>query len=168
MRGKAASLMSDAELHNQWYLGAPGGSIEALAYEKLRLTNTLDSAQLVRNSSDLDFAAGRSLGGKLPVVGLVITAAAVGYDIHEGKPASTAIVGGVGGVVGGVLGAAAVASAPISLPVIAVVAGSVFVGYWGGVFAEGNWSGALPGKPSDDFRDSDIRCVVGHQDLTDL
>jgi hypothetical protein len=42
-------------------------------------------------------SAARRFGSKIPIIGTAITAASIGYDIHEGKPAGKTIVSGVGG-----------------------------------------------------------------------
>lgn len=62
---------------------------------------------------------------KLPVVGGLITAAGVGYDISEGKDPTTAVASGVGGFVAGSLATAGVAAA--GGPVGWAVAGGALV-----------------------------------------
>ncbi|PXY38414.1 WXG100 family type VII secretion target [Prauserella flavalba] len=64
-------------------------------------------------------------GSKLPVVGGLITAAGVGFDISTGKDPTTAVVSGVGGFVAGSLATAGVAAA--GGPVGWAVAGGALV-----------------------------------------
>jgi len=93
---------------------------------------------------------GRSFGGKLPVVGLVITAASVGYDIHEGKSASTAIVGATVGnaVATGAVALGGAAAAAAGAPVILVVVAAVGIGALASWGAESAWTAWV----SDDVR----------------
>lgn len=90
--------------------------------------------------------------GKLPVVGLGITAAGVGYDINQGKDVTTSVASGAGGFVAGALATAAIASAggPVGWAVAGGAVVSAGVGFvieeWGDDIVEGagdaaDWAG---------------------------
>lgn len=108
--------------------GSTPAALQAMQAERLRI-----SGQMVRNAmaTDAAEAAASRAGGvsrglnpmlsrsvpvlrHVPVIGLGITAAGIGYDIHNGKPAGKAIVSGaagfaasvaVGAAIGGPVGA---------------------------------------------------------------
>ena len=82
------------------------------------------------------------LGGKLPVVGGVISAAGVGYDLVEGKDPATSIASGAGSFVAGSLATAAIASA--GGPVGWAVAGGALVSAGVG-FAIEEWGDDMAG-----------------------
>jgi hypothetical protein len=67
----------------------------------------MESDKYARRASSL----GRSFGSRLPFVGAAITAANIGYDIHQGKPAGKAVVSSVGGALAAAATGAAVGTA---------------------------------------------------------
>ncbi|HEY0541633.1 MAG TPA: WXG100 family type VII secretion target [Actinoallomurus sp.] len=70
------------------------------------------------------------IGGKVPVVGVAITAVGVGVDIANGEDPTKAVVSGAAGLVGGIAAGAAIGA--IGGPVGALIGGIV-----GGVLASG-------------------------------
>jgi hypothetical protein len=77
------------------YLKTPGGTPESKAVNEASWEKYLEADSVERDAELL----GRNAEGKIPVAGLALTAADIGWDIHEGKPAGKAIIGGVGGAV---------------------------------------------------------------------
>jgi hypothetical protein len=101
------------------YLKTPGGTPEsqALNLESYKKFLAADKVELEAEN------VSRSVEGKLPVVGLALTAVDVGWDIHEGKPVAKAVISGVGGA-WAAMEAGAVAGTFIGGPV-GTVAGAV-------------------------------------------
>ena len=67
---------------------------------------------------------GSLIESKIPVVGLVVTAADIGYDIHTGKPVGKAVISGVGGALAAA-GTGALVGTMIAGPVGTVVGAGV-------------------------------------------
>jgi hypothetical protein len=133
---QAKALLAESKLAAEHYMKAPGGSAEARALNAEAYRKFLDADEFTRRAGTV----GRRVGGKVPVVGLAITAAGIGYDIHQGKPAGKAIISGVGGalaaagtgavvgtMIGGPLGT--VVGAGAGLVVGLVVGGGLDWGY---------------------------------------
>jgi hypothetical protein len=93
LKGQADELMKESKLAAERYLKAPGGSPEARRLNAESYRRFLDADEYTRRASSV----GRRVGSKLPIVGLAITAAGIGYDIHQGKPVGKAVISGVGG-----------------------------------------------------------------------
>lgn len=123
--------------------GTSPASLRALAAERARILDDLagnhsatNTAQLAANrASRLPNLLNRTVRG-IPVIGLGITAAGIGYDIHTGKPPAKAIVSGLAG-----FGASVAVGAAIGGPV-GVVAG-IGVGLVTSGLADMAWE-ALP------------------------
>jgi hypothetical protein len=113
---QAAALMDESKLAAERYLKAPGGSVEARRLNAEAYKKFLDADEYTRRAS----SAGRRIGSKIPIVGIGITAAGIGYDIHQGKPAGKAIISGVGGALAAA-GTGAVVGTMIGGPVGTVV-----------------------------------------------
>lgn len=130
LKQQASRLMDESKSAAQRYLRSPGGSAEARfqnarAYEKF-----LEADEVKRRAGSI----GRRIGSKLPIIGLGITAAGIGYDVSQGKPAGKAIVSGVGGALAAA-GTGAVIGTAIGGPIgTAVGAG---VGLVAGVITSG-------------------------------
>lgn len=112
LRKEAGRIRDESALARERYLKAPGGSLEAKLYTEMEFSK----ANLATDLEGRAAAVGRRIGSKIPILGLGITAAGIGYDIANGKPPGKAIISGgggavvaviVGGVVGGPIGAAA-------------------------------------------------------------
>lgn len=101
---EADRLAQEAKTAQARYLASSGGSPEAKFQEKMRLGKTMAAEDLKVKAAD----AGRRFGSKLPVIGLGITAAGVGYEIHQGKPPGKAVVSGFAGAAAGALACAVV------------------------------------------------------------
>lgn len=110
--------------------GSTPAALRAMQGERLRISGQMHTTAMATDTAE---AAARRAGGvsrvlnpmlakstpvlrHVPVVGLAITAAGVGYDIHTGKPAGKAIVSGLAG-----FGASVAVGAAIGGPVGAVV-----------------------------------------------
>jgi hypothetical protein len=149
LRKQAAFLREEAAKFDYFYLHSPGGSDEAMGHEKMRFENVMKAARL---DGEADTGALARIGGKVPVVGLAVSAAGVGWDIAHGKPAGKAILSGALGT-GAAFGMDAVAAAALpaglvdAAPLLAV-AGPVGLGIAAGVgvglLADYAWDHWLP------------------------
>ncbi|MGH3972991.1 MAG: hypothetical protein ACRDS9_06670 [Pseudonocardiaceae bacterium] len=93
LKQQANRLMDESKLAAQRYLTSPGGSAEARFQNNQAYKKFLEADEAARRAGSI----GRRIGSKLPIVGLGITAAGIGYDTSQGKPAGKAIISGVGG-----------------------------------------------------------------------
>ncbi|MDQ3151881.1 MAG: hypothetical protein M3R63_09225 [Actinomycetota bacterium] len=107
LRNHGQFLLSQRDLHDTHYLRGGGARSTALAQ------HFFDEAdEAFRRSASV---AAR-FGGKVPVIGLGITAAGIGVDVSQGKPVGKAVISGAAGalaaagtvaLVGGPVGVAA-------------------------------------------------------------
>lgn len=121
-------LLEESKLARQRYLRAPGGSPEARMYTQ----HEFEKANAAEKARARALSVGRRFGSKIPIIGLGITAAGVGYDIHTGKPPGKAIISGAAGALGAAgagLLVGALVSNPIGWGVVAGIAGGALVGY---------------------------------------
>jgi hypothetical protein len=125
------ALMGESRLAVDRYLKAPGGSPEAMRLNNEAFQKYLDADEYKRRATSV----GRRVGSKLPIIGVGITAAGIGYDIHQGKPVGKAVISGVGGLVAATIVGATIGSA-IPVPVAGTLAGAVF-GLGAGVVTSG-------------------------------
>jgi hypothetical protein len=116
LKGQADELMKESRVAAERYLRAPGGSAEARRLNMESYRKFLDADEYTRRAG----AVGRRVGSKLPIVGIAITAAGIGYDIHQGKPVGKAVVSGVGGALAAA-GTGALVGTAIGGPVGTVV-----------------------------------------------
>lgn len=123
LKKESTRLLDEAGTAEARYLASPGGSAESRFQEKLRFTRTMQAAELEAEAA----TAGRTVAGKLPVIGVGVAAAGVGYDIYEGKSPGKAVFSGVVGTAGGIL-AASMVGGPVGLAAGAAVAGGVIAG----------------------------------------
>lgn len=123
LKKEAARLLDEAKTAEARYLSSPGGSPEAKFHERMRLAKVFDAAELEAEAA----ATGRRLASKIPVIGWGVTAAGVGYDIHEGKPPGKAVVSGVVGTAGGIL-AASMVGGPVGLAAGTGVVAGIMIG----------------------------------------
>jgi hypothetical protein len=131
LRAQSAALLDESKLAAERYLKAAGGSAEARALNNQAYKKFLEADEWARKAD----SAGRRIGSKLPIIGIGITAAGVGYDIHQGKPVGKAIISGVGGALAAA-GAGAAIGTMVPIPVVGTVAGAV-VGLGVGLVASG-------------------------------
>ncbi|BEL07454.1 hypothetical protein Q0Z83_056450 [Actinoplanes sichuanensis] len=89
--GEALKAESDAAIKG--YMRERGGTPKAKALNDLSWKKFLEADEFERKAA----RAGSKIGARIPIAGLVITAADIGYDIHTGKPVGKAVVSGVGG-----------------------------------------------------------------------
>lgn len=113
---QAQSLLDESKLAAERYLRAPGGSAEARALNAQAYQKFLEADEVTRRARSV----GARIGSKIPIVGLGITAAGIGYDIHQGKPVGKAVISGVGGALAAA-GTGAVVGTMIGGPVGTVV-----------------------------------------------
>jgi hypothetical protein len=136
LKKQAAALLDESKLYTERYLKAPGGSAEAKALNANAYKKFLEADEYTRRAKSI----GSRVGGKIPIVGIGITAAGIGYDIHQGKPVGKAVISGVGGalaaagtgaaigtMIGGPVGTAA--GAVVGLGVGLVAGGALDWGY---------------------------------------
>jgi hypothetical protein len=93
LKEEAGRRMRESQRAVDRYRAAPGGSADARYQNNLSLQKFLEADELERRADSV----GRRVAGKLPVVGLGITAAGIGYDLSQGKPVVKAVVSGVSG-----------------------------------------------------------------------
>ncbi|MGH3866072.1 MAG: hypothetical protein ACRDQ4_08020 [Pseudonocardiaceae bacterium] len=119
LKKESARLLDEAKVAESRYLSSPGGSAEAKLYEEMRLAKTMGAADLEAEAASI----GRRLGSRIPIIGWGITAAGIGYDIHEGQPPGKAIFSGVAGAAGAIM-AASMVGGPVGVAAgVGVVAG---------------------------------------------
>ncbi|MEU4424078.1 hypothetical protein AB0F81_25905 [Actinoplanes sp. NPDC024001] len=139
---EAAKKMSD-DLVEQ-YLKAPGGSAESKALNDASYRKYLTSDRLELRAQSFE----RRVVSKVPVVGAVITAAGIGYDVHHGKPVGKAVVSGVGGALAGAyVGAKTGAVVGMWFGPQGAVVGGAIGGVIGGVAASGLIDAAYDALP---------------------
>lgn len=116
------------------------------------LTTNLDFGQAKKPIANPVLRGAAKVGSKFPVVGGLITAAGVGFDIYSGKDPTTAVASGAGGFVAGSLATAGIAAAggPVGWAVAGGAVVSAGVGFvieeWGDDIANmagdaANWAG---------------------------
>ena len=114
LRKESARLLQEAGTARTRYLEAPGGSADARLYTEMEFAKTNLAGELERGAASVE----RRVLSKIPVIGLGIAAAGIGYDIATGKPPGKAIISGaggatvafvMGGLVAGPIGAGALA-----------------------------------------------------------
>jgi uncharacterized protein YukE len=120
LKAQSVALMDDSKRLAEHYLKSPGGSAQARALNNASWQKFLDADELARKAPD----AGRRIAGKIPIIGIGITAAGIGYDIHRGKPVGKAVISGTGGALAA-MGAGAVIGTMIPVPVVGTVAGAI-------------------------------------------
>ncbi|MDW5330732.1 hypothetical protein [Plantactinospora sp. KLBMP9567] len=133
LKAQSMALMADSKRYAEHYLKSPGGSAQARALNNAAWKTFLEADELARKAP----TAGRQIASKIPIVGLGITAAGIGYDIHQGKPAGKAVISGVGGALVA-MGAGAAIGSMTPVPVVGTVVGAV-----GGLAFGSAASGAL-------------------------
>ncbi|WP_162561512.1 hypothetical protein [Salinispora mooreana] len=119
LRKQAAAYMSESKLAQTRYLQAPGGSPQARALNTEAYRKFLDADEYAKRAD----VVGRRIGSKIPVIGIGITAAGIGYDVHQGKPVGKAVISGTGGALAAA-GTGALVGTAIGGPV-GTVAGAV-------------------------------------------
>lgn len=145
MRSYADDLRTAAARADDAYLRSPGGSAEGRFQERLRLHATNQADELVRHADDLSAGRiARLFGGKVPVVGTIVTIAGVGYDVSQGASPSGAIVGATAGAFA-TAGVVAVVGGPVGW----VAAAGIVAGVGVGMLAEAAWNAWVP----DDVKD---------------
>lgn len=93
LKQQANRLMDESRLATQRYLTSPGGSAEARFQNNQAYKKFLEADDVARRAGSI----GRRVSSKLPIFGLGVTAAGIGYDVSQGKPPGKAIISGVGG-----------------------------------------------------------------------
>ncbi|MGC4748389.1 hypothetical protein ACLQ28_22445 [Micromonospora sp. DT201] len=123
LKKQAEALREESKRAVERYLKAPGGSAEAKALNAQAYGKHLEADRFAGKADSV----GRRVGSKIPIVGVAITGAGIGYDIHQGKPAGKAIISGVGGALAAA-GAGAAVGTMVGGPVGTVVGAVVGVG----------------------------------------
>jgi hypothetical protein len=123
LRKEAGRIRDESALARERYLKAPGGSPEAKVYTEMEFSKANLAAELEGRAVTVE----RRIASKIPVIGLGITAAGIGYDIANGKPPGKAIISGLGGATAAVWAGAAI-TGPIGLGALAGIAAGTAVG----------------------------------------
>jgi hypothetical protein len=90
---EAKRLFDEAEEARRRYLGSAGSAEARALNNNQALQKFLEADELARQADSV----GRRVGSKIPLVGLAITGAGIGYDISQGKPVVKATISGVAG-----------------------------------------------------------------------
>jgi uncharacterized protein YukE len=133
LKAQSLALLDDSKRLADHYLKTPGGTPQSRALNNASWKRFLEGDELARRAPK----AGARVASKIPIIGLGITAAGIGYDIQQGKPAGKAVISGVGGAGAAMLAGAAIGTM-IPVPVLGTVAGAV-----GGLIIGVGVSGAL-------------------------
>ena len=159
LRNHATTTMEQAKKLEAHYLKSQGGSAHSKS-----LISMISEQKLLAKATEMraDGLAVR-FAGKVPVIGYVITAAGVGYDIQQGKPAVKAVASGAASVGGSIAGAMVTGLAIGSgLGPVGTVVGVAVGAVVGGLVASGVTDAAydrLPPGVKDAF--SDGQAAVG-------
>jgi uncharacterized protein YukE len=154
LKAEAASLRSEAAKFEDNYLHSPGGSAQAKLNEELRFNNMMKASDVDGDVGDL-----ARIGGKIPVVGLAISAAGIGWDIAHGKPPGKAIFSGALGTAAafGVEAAAGAGAEALGAGALLAATGPVGLGIVAGVgvgiLADYAWDHWVPGDVKDKIDD---------------
>ncbi|MGH3623058.1 MAG: hypothetical protein ACRDQ5_14890 [Sciscionella sp.] len=119
LKGESTRLRGEADLARERYLKSPGGSAEGKFQTEAEMAKRSAAEGMEKDAA----SAARRFGGKIPIVGLGVTAAGIGYDISTGKPPGKAIVSGLAGA-----GAAALVGGPVGLGAVAAVGFGIAAG----------------------------------------
>jgi hypothetical protein len=134
LQDEASRQLRDAERYQERYTQAPGGSELARRLTEQEINATNRAEELGRRADKMGGIRGQIIAGKIPVVGSLVTAAGVWYDISNGKPAGKAVLSGavslgagiaIGMVIGGPVAVAAVGGVLVSA-VAGVAADTVY------------------------------------------
>lgn len=123
--------------------GFPAKTLDRLpGWAKSSLTRELGDLNLLRGGSTVA-RLGKTVLGRIPVIGIGITAAGIGLDIAQGKNPAQSIASGVSGLAAGAAVGAAIGG-PVGVVVGAAVGAGVgyVVDEWGDEIAEGVADGA--------------------------
>ncbi|MDI6104919.1 hypothetical protein QLQ12_40670 [Actinoplanes sp. NEAU-A12] len=93
LRKASEALKAESDAAIKEYLKERGGTPKSKALNDLSWKKFLEADGFERKAA----RAGSKIGARIPIAGLVITAADIGYDIHTGKPVGKAVISGVGG-----------------------------------------------------------------------
>jgi uncharacterized protein YukE len=124
LKKQAAWLRDMSKRSDQHYLRSPGGSPQARYNESMRAKYLMEAEVIDRRLASVS----KSLLSKTPVIGYGITAAGIGFDISQGKPAGKAVFSGVLGAGGAYLAASLVATGPVGLTAVVAVGGGILAG----------------------------------------
>ncbi|MFF5075782.1 WXG100 family type VII secretion target [Actinoplanes sp. NPDC000266] len=120
LKAQSVALLDDSKRLAEHYLKTPGGTAQSRYLNNASWKKFLEADELARRAPK----AGARIASKIPIIGLGITAAGIGYDIHQGKPVGKAVISGVGGAVAA-MAAGAVIGTAIPVPVVGTVVGAV-------------------------------------------
>jgi hypothetical protein len=124
LRKQADVFLAESRIAAQRYLTAGGGTPEAMRYNQDAYQRYLDADRYTRRADSV----ARRVGSRIPIVGLGITAAGIGYDVHRGKPVGKAVISGVGGALAAA-GTGAAVGTMVAGPAGTVIGGLVGAGF---------------------------------------
>jgi hypothetical protein len=119
LRAQSEALKKESETALERYLKTPGGTAESKALNLASYEKYLESDDWERRA----LRVSTKVEARLPIVGLALTAADIGYDIHTGKPAGKAVISGVGSALAAA-GAGAAIGSLVPVPVVGTVVGA--------------------------------------------
>jgi hypothetical protein len=143
LKAEADSLRADATKLEGHYLNSPGGSDQAKLNDELRSNNVMKASELDGDVSDL-----ARIGGRIPVLGIAISAAGIGWDIAHGKAAGKAVFSGTVGTAAAFGIEAAIApameSAGVAIAAVTPVGAAILVGAGVGLIGDYAWDHWVP------------------------
>jgi hypothetical protein len=140
LQDEASRQLQEAERLRERYTQAPGGSELARRLTEQELDATNRAAGFAERAEKMGGVRGQVIAGKIPIVGSLITAAGIWYEISNGKPAGKAVMSGVAS-----LGAGAVIGLAIGGPVAVTAVGGVLASAVAGVTADAIYDGLPEG-----------------------
>jgi hypothetical protein len=140
LQGEARHQLQEAERFRARYNGAPGGSELARRMTEQEHNATNRASELTQRAEKMGGVRGNIIAGKIPVVGSLITAAGIWYDISNGKPAGKAVISGAAS-----FGTGIVVGLAVGGPVAAVALGGVLASAIVGVAADAAYDGLPKG-----------------------
>jgi hypothetical protein len=120
LKAQSKALFDESKVAAERYLTEPGGSAASKRLISESFEKFMESDSYALRAAKV----GSLVESKIPVIGLVVTAADIGYDIHTGKPVGKAVISGVGGALAAA-GTGALVGTMIAGPVGTVVGAGV-------------------------------------------
>jgi hypothetical protein len=139
LKTEAQSRRTDAAKLAENYLNSPGGSDQARLNEELRFNNMMKASALDGEVADLE-----RIGGRIPVLGLAISATGVGWDIAHGKAVFSGTLGTAAAIGIDVLATSAVESAGVIAAAVTPIGAAIVAGALAGVAADYAWDHWVP------------------------
>ncbi|PFG34626.1 WXG100 family type VII secretion target [Sanguibacter antarcticus] len=129
LKDRGTVLTNDVKVLESRYVNAR--TVQERAFqENLRASKASELRVLTEDLKQSPHSrTGRLWAGRLPIVGTAVTLAGVGWDVHEGKSVSTALVGAVVATGTGIAVTVVFASGPVVLVAIAATGTAIALGW---------------------------------------